>query len=121
MKMIDFDSHVSIRDYRDLFPYMTTSWQQHFTRDEWLGFVVLSLEHVRVSDRFRHETPAVAKHEDEVRVLLAHQALSVNGWADHVAARAFLSAVNDHTILDLATGDDSVVITVDPHDPAWSA
>lgn len=121
MTLIDFDSHVSIRDYRDLFPHLTTSWQQHFSRDEWLGSVGLSLEHVRVSDRFLHETPVQPERSDGARVLLAHQALSINGWADHVAARAFLAAVNDHAISDLATGDDGVVITVDPHDPGWSA
>lgn len=55
MTLIDFDAHYGIADYRDLFPHMSLSWQKHFSRDEWLGSVALSVDHIRVSDRFRHD------------------------------------------------------------------
>lgn len=120
---VDVDRHVTVPRYEDLFGHMPHSWRKHFEREEWLGSVTLAADHVRVSDRFRHEPapPLDAAAAGDVRLLLPHQGLSVNGWADHVAAKTFLHALNGYVADTYGSATDRPVVVVSPHDPAWSA
>jgi predicted TIM-barrel fold metal-dependent hydrolase len=55
-------------------------------------------------------------------VALPHQGLTINGWADQVAAKAFIEALNSHSQQVWADGRARrAAILISPHDPAWSA
>jgi uncharacterized protein len=115
---------VTVPRYEELFDFMTFSWRKHFEREEWLGSVTLGANHVRVSDRFRHESvdPVVpAPADGSIRLLLPHQGLGVNGWSDHAAVKPFLRALNSWTGRAATAAGDRDVVVVAPQDPAWSA
>jgi uncharacterized protein len=122
--IVDCDRHVAVSDYRDILVHMSEAWRKHFERDEFLGSVRDAAAHVRMTDRFGDEvdegSPFVAGTDRALT--LAHQGLTVNGWADQVAANTFLEALNTHS--ELRWSDDAgtrAAILVNPHDPGWSA
>ena len=82
-------------DYRDLFPYMDGSWTKHFERSEFLGSIIESSNHVRVSGTFGEPPVSAASRPDvDWSLIVPHQGLAINGWADHVAATVFAAALN---------------------------
>ncbi|GCE44618.1 hypothetical protein Rhow_009039 [Rhodococcus wratislaviensis] len=122
--IIDVDRHATVERYQDLFPHMSLSWRKHFERDEWLESVTVAGDHVRVSDRFVHEQSTESPGQDDddsFRLLLPHHGLAVNGWADQVAARTFLEALNSYAAERWASTSTLPVVVVSPHDTAWSA
>jgi len=123
--IVDCDRHAAVARYSDLFPYMSLSWQKHFERDEFVGSVNDAANHIRVSERFVHEPPlaaAASPAEDETWLTIPHQGLTINGWADQVAATAFLEALNSYAAEHFApTPSAKVAAVVSPHDPRWSA
>ncbi len=121
--IVDVDRHLTVPRYEHLFEHMPLSWRKHFEREEWLGSVGLAADHVRVSDRFRHDPAPELEGAppDTLRLLLPHQGLGVNGWSDHVAAKTFLHALNSHVEQAWASDTDRPVAVMSPHDPAWSA
>ncbi|TQC47815.1 hypothetical protein EEB14_18325 [Rhodococcus sp. WS4] len=122
--IIDTDRHVTVESYEDLFPYMSLSWRKHFERGEWLESVTVAGDHVRVSDRFVHEPPTDTGAEsdaDSFSLLLPHHGLTVNGWADQVAARVFLEAINSYGAEHWVSPTALPVTVVSPADPTWSA
>lgn len=124
--IIDTDRHVSVDSYRDLFPYMSLSWSKHFERDEWVESVALAGDHVRVSDRFRHDTvdedsaTGADKTAESLTLLLPHHGLTVNGWADQQAARVFLEAINSYGADHWKTESALPLAVVSAHDVEWS-
>jgi predicted TIM-barrel fold metal-dependent hydrolase len=122
--IIDCDRHAAVEKHSELFPYMTESWRRHFERDEWLSAVVLATNHVRVTDSFRHSEPppfAPGRDPDLASLVVANQGLTVNGWADHVAARIYLEALNSYGREHWSGPTSKLAILVSPYDPAWSA
>lgn len=120
--IVDCDRHAAVHRYTELFPYMTHDWRRHFERDEWLSSVNLGLNHVRVAEQFRHDEPEpYAPSGDEFALVLPHQGLAVNGWADRVAATTFLAALNSYGEDHWAFGTSRPVVVVSPHDAQWSA
>ncbi|GAA4548278.1 amidohydrolase family protein [Pseudonocardia xishanensis] len=120
--LIDVDRHVAVSRYQDLFPHMTLSWQKHFEREEWIGSAAVASDHVRVSDRLRHDPePSPSSPPDgSVQLLLPHQGLTVNGWADHVAARSFLAALNGYAQATWSSPTSRPVVVLSPFDVEWS-
>jgi uncharacterized protein len=118
----DCDRHAAVSDYRDLFPYMDGSWPRHFERSEFLGSIVESSNHVRVSGTFG-EPPASAVSRPDVdwSLVVPHQGLAINGWADHVAATVFAAALNRYGLEQWSDERSSLALVVSPNDPAWSA
>ena len=78
---------------------MDQSWTKHFERSEFLGSIVESSNHVRVSGTFG-EPPVSAQARTDVdwSLIVPHQGLAINGWADHVAATVFAGALNRYGI-----------------------
>jgi uncharacterized protein len=119
--IVDCDRHVAFGDFRELFPYMSGSWQKHFERSEFVGAIGDTSRHVWADDRYTHAPPEVrAYEEDEIALLLPHQGLTVNGWADTVAAKAFLEGMNAFGEERWEREGGERTIVVSPHDPAWS-
>jgi predicted TIM-barrel fold metal-dependent hydrolase len=122
--IIDLDRHVGVRQLSGLFAYMPLAWQRHFEREEWLGATGLVSSHVRMDEEFRYELPEEFQpNADSQRLvlLLPYQALAVAGWADTVAARAYVAAINECAVDKWASPLSQIAIAVSPHDPAWSA
>ncbi len=120
--IIDTDRHVAVTDYRDVLAYLDKSWQKHFERKEFLGSVTEASNHIRVSSRFGEQpVSAAALPEADKVLLMPHQALTVNGWADGVAATEFLSGFNSLARDKWSSGNNVPVIVVQPGDPGWSA
>jgi hypothetical protein len=93
--IVDCDRHAAVRQYTELFPYMTLDWRKHFEREEWISSVVLGSNHIRVTEQFAQEEPPPYVPPDEgLTLVVPHQGLTVNGWADRVAAKTFLEAIN---------------------------
>lgn len=120
---VDADRHAGVTSYTDLFPYMTGDWRKHFERQEWIGSINLGSNHIRVSDRFRHPAPEpfVPPAEGLFALVVPHQGLTVNGWADRVAARAFLESINSYAEEHWTTATSRPALLASPHDPQWSA
>lgn len=120
--IFDCDRHAAVSDYRDLFPYMDGSWTKHFERSEFLGSIIESSNHVRVSGTFG-EPPASAAPRPDVdwSLIVPHQGLAINGWADRVAATVFAAALNRYGLDHWSDERSSLALVVSPHDPAWSA
>lgn len=123
--IVDYDRHVAVADYAELFSHMSQSWQKHFERDEFVGSVRDAASHIRMTDRFGDQVrtgsspplPGV-----DVSLAVPHQGLTINGWADQVAAKTFVEALNSHAEQNWSNGESEVAaILVSPHDPAWSA
>ena len=120
--IFDCDRHAAVSDYRDLFPYMSDSWTKHFERAEFLGSIVESSNHIRVSGSFG-EPPVSAPPPRDVdwTLIVPHQGLTINGWADHVAATMFAGAINRYGLDHWSDERSSLALVISPHDPAWSA
>jgi predicted TIM-barrel fold metal-dependent hydrolase len=120
--IVDCDRHVAFDDFRDLFPHMSLSWQKRFDRREFLGSIVDTSRHVWADDRYSHPDPAPRESEqDEVALLLPHQGLTVNGWADPVTSAAFLEAMNSYGEEHWSAPGSRRTVVVSPYDPQWSA
>jgi predicted TIM-barrel fold metal-dependent hydrolase len=120
--IVDCDRHVGVRQLADLLPNMSTGWRRHFEREEWLGATGLMSSHIRLDDHFHYDVPAEPPSSDGLTsLLLPYQALTIAGWADQVAGRAFVAAINQYGLEHWVTPTDRVVLAVSPHDPAWSA
>ncbi|ODU04251.1 MAG: hypothetical protein ABS81_10880 [Pseudonocardia sp. SCN 72-86] len=121
---VDFDRHVGIARHEELFPAMPAGWDRHFEREEFVASIGLTSNHIRVTDTFRQEaaesySPPAAP--ETPALLLPYQALTVNGWSDRFAARAFVEAINAHGVAHWASGNGRLALAVSPHDAAWSA
>jgi uncharacterized protein len=122
--IVDYDRHVAVDDYARLFEHMSQSWRKHFERDEFVGSVRDGAAHIRLTDRFGDEVLEGSEPGQEIGLSVAvpHQGLTINGWADQVAAKAFIGALNSHSEHVWADGGARrAAILVTPHDPAWSA
>lgn len=118
----DWDRHAAVSDYTELLPYMEASWAKHFESGEFLGSIVESSNHIRVSDQWGLAPVSAEPHtEADATLVVPHQGLAINGWADQVAATVFASALNSYAREHWATGRQLPAIVVSPHDPAWSA
>jgi predicted TIM-barrel fold metal-dependent hydrolase len=120
--IFDWDRHAALSDYAELLPYMKASWAKHFERSEFLGSIAESSNHIRLSGQWGLAPVSAPPHtEADSSLLVPHQGLTINGWADQVAATVFAGAVNGYAREHWATERQSPVILVSPHDPAWSA
>lgn len=122
--IVDCDRHVAVENYAQLFAHMSQSWQKHFERDEFVGSVRDAASHIHMSDRFGQDVLIGSPAEAEVDLALAvpHQGLTTNGWADQVAAKTFLTAVNAWSLQNWESYDAGrCAIVVSPHHPEWSA
>ena len=118
----DWDRHAAVPDYRELFPYMDASWAKHFERGEFLGSIAESSNHIRMSVRWGlPPVSAGAAAEADLSLVVPHQGVAINGWADQVAATVFAGAMNSYAREHWTTDRQAPAIVVSPHDPAWSA
>lgn len=121
---IDCCRFAGVERFEDLFPYMPGNWARHFDRYEWTGAVGLASNHIRVSDQFQH--PQIPRYDpnadgDELRIVLSHQALAVNGWADTVAAGVFVDACNAYALDRWVSDASRIAAVVNPFDPSAAA
>ena len=101
---------------------MEASWAKHFERSEFLGSIVESSNHIRISDQWGlAPVSAETGTEADASLLVPHQGLAINAWADQVGAAVFASAVNRYAREHWATARQSPVIVVSPHNSVWSA
>jgi uncharacterized protein len=119
--IVDVDRHVAVDDYRRILAHMDASWRAHFDRTEFLGSIVESSNHMRVSNRFGLAPESAGPTGASVSILLPHQAIAINAWADQVAALEFVRAFNSFSRDELADARALPTIVVSPADPAWSA
>lgn len=120
--IVDCDRHAGVAQYPELFEYMSRDWRKHFEREEWVGSVGLASSHIRVTERFAHEpTPAYEPPPDGLTLVIPHQGLTVNGWADRVAAKTFLEALNSYGEVHWAGTNSKLAVLASPHDVQWSA
>jgi predicted TIM-barrel fold metal-dependent hydrolase len=118
----DCDRHVGVAGYEDLFPHMSLSWRKHFERDEFFWGIRDATAHTWVDERFNHDPVVGAADTDgEPHLAIPHQALTINGWVDQVAAKTFLHAVNDYGGEHWNGPSTRRAAVVSPVDPAWSA
>ena len=54
---VDCCQFAGVQQYVEIFPFMSENWRRHFDRYEWVGAVDLASNHIRVSDKFRHDPP----------------------------------------------------------------
>jgi predicted TIM-barrel fold metal-dependent hydrolase len=119
---VDCDQHAGVAHYPELFDHMTLDWRKHFEREEWVGSINLGSSHIRVSERFAHETPPPYQPPaDGLALVIPHQGLTINGWADRVAAKTFLEALNSYGEAHWASPTSRLAVLVSPHDVPWSA
>ena len=121
--IIDCDRHVGVHQFSDIFPHMSLSWQKHFERIEFVGVTAEASNHIWVSERWNApivnlSPPAPDGNE---YLLVPHQPLAVNGWADKVASKIFLSAFNSYGEEHWASEHNKLALVVSPADPVWSA
>ena len=122
--IVDYDRHVAVNDYALILEHMSFSWRKHFERDEFVGSVRDAAAHIRMTDRFGDDVLEGSAPAPGISLSLAvpHQGLTINGWADQVAAKAFIEAMNAHSQQVWADGlARRAAILVTPHDPMWSA
>ena len=95
---VNCDRHVGVRQYSDLFPHMPLSWQRHFERVEFISSIDEASNHIRVSERWTHPHVDVDPPSEDANeyLLVPHQGLTINGWADRVAAKVFAAAINSY-------------------------
>ena len=122
--IIDCGRHAGVSKHQDLFPFMSLDWRKHFDRYEWTGAIELATSHIRVSDDFRH--PPVPPYDpatssDGLSVVIPHQALTVNGWADRAGGKIYVGALNAYGEEHWVSGSSKLALVVSPHDPEWSA
>jgi predicted TIM-barrel fold metal-dependent hydrolase len=123
--IVDCDRHVGVSSYADLFPHMTLAWQKHFERDEFLLSIADGSSHIRLSERFTYDAPeeaAVDDPDDLIWLAIPHQGLTINGWADRIAAKTFVEALNSYGEEHWSASPRARRATlVSPHDVQWSA
>jgi hypothetical protein len=122
--IVDCARHAGVTRHQDLFDFMPFSWQKHFDRYEWTGAVDLASNHIRVSGKFRHEpVPPYqpASDADAITLVIPHQGLTVNGWADRVGAKVYLDALNSYGEQHWVSRSSTLAMVISPHDPVWSA
>jgi uncharacterized protein len=122
--IVDCGQHAGVKRYQDLFPFMPHGWQKHFDRYEWTGSVELASNHIRVSDKLRHEPiPQYSPHNEPHHhsLVIPYQGLTVNGWADRVGAKVYLAALNAYALEHWVSANGKIALVVSPHDPKWSA
>jgi predicted TIM-barrel fold metal-dependent hydrolase len=122
--IVDCDRHVAVGDYAELFSHMSRSWQKHFERDEFVGSVRDAAAHIRMTDCFGGEVQVGSAAGSDVDLALAipHQGLTINGWADQVAAKVFIEALNSYAEQNWSNAEsDRTAILTSPYDPQWSA
>jgi len=122
--IVDCARHAGVKRHQDLFDYMPHSWQKHFDRYEWTGAVDLTSNHIRVSSKFRHDPIPEYKpgaEPDRMTLVIPHQGLTVNGWADRVGAKVYLDALNSYGEAHWVSSSSKLAMVVSPHDPVWSA
>jgi len=122
--IIDCGRHAGVKRYQDLFQYMPHSWQKHFDRYEWTGSVELASNHIRVTDKLRHEpVPEYhpASRENFRELVIPYQGLTVNGWADRIGAKVYIDALNSYAEEHWIGPSSKLALVISPHDPAWSA
>ena len=120
---VDCDRHVGVGQYSDLFSHMPLAWQRHFERVEFVSSIDEASNHIRVSERWDHphvDVDPPADDGDEY-LLVPHQGLTINGWADRVGAKVFAAAINSYGLENWAGPTRKLALVVSPHDPAWSA
>ena len=122
--IVDLDRHVAVPKLADLLPFMTVGWRKHFEREEWLNATGLVSSHIRLSEKFGYDLPEPSHREEgdgPVSLLLPYQALTVAGWADTVAAGAFVAAINEYGLANWTSARGRLAVAISPHDPVWSA
>jgi hypothetical protein len=120
---VDCDRHVGVGQYSDLFSHMPLAWQRHFERVEFVSSIDEASNHIRVSERWDHPHVDVEPPADDgdEYLLVPHQGLTINGWADRVGAKVFAAAINSYGLENWAGPTRKLALVVSPHDPAWSA
>ena len=121
---VDCCRFAGVQQYGEIFPFMSESWRRHFDRYEWVGSIDLASNHIRVSDKFRHDPPPAyspGSNPNEMCFVVPHQALSVNGWSDSVAADVFVEALNAYAEDNWVSASSKIAIVVSPFDPHASA
>ena len=95
---VDCDRHVGVGQYSDLFSHMPLAWQRHFERVEFVSSIDEASNHIRVSERWDHPHVDVGPPADDgdEYLLVPHQGLTINGWADRVGAKVFAAAINSY-------------------------
>jgi uncharacterized protein len=122
--LVDCCRFAAVQQYQDILRHMSEDWRRHFDRYEWLGSIELTTNHIRVSDKFRHDAvPAYSPSSDphELSLVVPHQALSVNGWSDPIAAKVFVEALNVYAEENWASSSSKIAMVVSPFDPYASA
>jgi predicted TIM-barrel fold metal-dependent hydrolase len=121
--IVDLDRHVGVSQFKDLFPYMTLNWQKHFEREEWVGATNLASSHIQMTEDQLYAVPEryTPSTDNYLSLLLPYQGLTVNGWADKVAGRAFVEALNSYGLENWASDQGRLAVLASPHDPVWSA
>lgn len=120
--IVDIDRHIAVTDYREVLAHMDVSWRKHFERSEFLGSIVESSNHIRVTDRFGlPPASAGAGTEADVSLLVPHQALAINAWADQIGALRFAEAFTSYAKETWADERNLPVVVVSAADPEWSA
>lgn len=119
--IFDADRHVAVDDYHDLFAHMDLSWRKHFERKEFVGSINESSNHIRVSSRFGDAPESAAPTTADHALVVPHQGLTINGWADGVAGTVFAGAINSYARENWTDERNAPVIIVSAGDPEWSA
>ena len=122
--LIDCARHAGVQRQEELFDYMPHSWRKHFDRYEWTGAIELASNHIRVSEKFRHDPIPVYQPDsdtEKLTLVIPYQGLVVNGWTDIVGAKIYLDALNTYAEEHWASASSKIALVVSPHDPAWSA
>ena len=85
--IFDWDRHAAVSDYTELFTHMEASWARHFERSEFLGSIVESSNHIRVSEQWGlAPVSAEPSTEADVSLIVPHQGLAISARPDHSAA-----------------------------------
>lgn len=122
--LIDCCRFAGVARFEELFPYMPGDWRRHFDRYEWTGAVDTASNHIRVSHKFRHDAVPAFVPEDLAgrhSLVVSHQALAVNGWADTVGAGVFLDAMIAYSMEHWTSATNKVALVVSPHNPVLAA
>jgi predicted TIM-barrel fold metal-dependent hydrolase len=140
LPIVDCDVHPLIKGPKDVMPYLSTGWRQHFETN---GVRM----YARARDRYNHPNrtyrmdalpsaggPAGSDREFTLEnhiepfhiataLLLPQEPYGVTAWGDADASAAFYSATNEFFLDHWVNFDDryALAITVSPHDPYLAA
>jgi uncharacterized protein len=140
MKVFDCDVHPSLNGPQDVFPYIASEWQEHFSRQEFKisGRAPERYAHPGVPLRADATPPAggvpasdpefvrsdlLDGWEVDVAMLLPMQGLAIAAWTDPPTAHAWSQAINDYFYDTWVKRDERfrLALTVSPHDPVLAA